>query len=201
MAAIQIFVDLTNRKTVANINGSAEKPFITPFHKDTLYWSIQPLTVNPSGAQSSTQYATVDAGGFALTVSVFTADGATLLATQSSWVADGQAKVGQIVLDTVPMTTAIASASSLATLVQMEFVGASETTTIEGTMTVKRSRIAAGTPVPIANETFLTTNEAMAIFVKYAGNPDGSSITLPNGGYELIIKCNADGSNASDAAV
>jgi hypothetical protein len=204
--AIQIFADLTNRRLVASTKGSAEKKIDQPnppFHQDKLYFSVQPLIINASGGDSA-PYSLPDAANYSVTVLIVKAsDGTTLAGPMSSWTVDGTAKAGSIDLNTAAMATAIAATpTGISALIQFQFDdGANVKTTLEQTLAIRRTYITAGTPSELPVASYLTREECIALFVKFSGNPLGASITLRDATdtYDLILKCNTDGSNASDA--
>jgi hypothetical protein len=200
--AVSIYADLTNRQFVSNTKGTAAKGFSSPFHQDKLYWSIQPLRQNANGASTSDQMEVLDAAAYAITVLIRTTAGVTLAGPNVFTTIEEQAKVGSIDLNTAAMATAMGSGSEVSAVVEIQFDdGATEKVTVTGTMTIKRTYLTSGTPSELPLTRYPTWEEALAVFVRFAGNVPGSSITLPDetNTYELVVKCNSDGSNASNA--
>ncbi len=199
--AIPIFADLTNRKIVSSSKGG-QFLFQSPFHQDKLYFSVQPISVNPSGGDS-TPYTVLDGANYSVSVIVVTSAGVTLAGPMTTWVTDGgTAKLGSIDLNTSPMATAIAANNPTSAIIQFQFDdGTNVKTTIEQSLTIKKTYITAGTPSELPVASYLTREECTALFVKFSGNANGSSITLKDstGTYDLILQCNTDGSNASNA--
>jgi hypothetical protein len=203
MAATQIYADLTNRIFVASSRGGAPKAFANPFHQDKLYLSIQPLASDPSGAQSSTPFQVLDGAGYSLTVLIVKrSDGSTLAGPVTSWTPDGTAKAGSIDLNTVAMASAFSgSTASVSAWVQMLFDdGANQKVTLQSDLTINRTYITAGIPSELPTTSYLTREECLALFVKFAGNPNGSTITLPSpaGTYSVVLVANDDGSGGAN---
>lgn len=204
--SIDIFADLTNRSFVASAKGgSKSSPFGSPFHQDKLYLNVQPLNVDAAGSANSAPYSIVDAANFALTILITKTDGTTLVGPITTFTPNGLAKLGSLDLNTAAMVTAFSSPStaSIDAYVYFQFDdGANTKITIRGDFAIKRTYITTGTPTELPLPTYMTRDECIALFVRFAGNPPGSSITLPDSTstYNLILKCNTDGSNASDAS-
>jgi hypothetical protein len=203
--ASDIFVDLTNRSFVASAKGGSKVgPFSSPFHQDKFYLNVQPITADP-GSTSSAPFKVVDAANFSLTILITKTDGTTLVGPITTFTPNGLAKLGSLDLNTAAMATAFTSPSttSVDAYVYFQFDDGSNTKiTIKGDFSIKRTYITTGTPTEQPLATYLTRDECIALFVRFAGNPAGSSITLPDSTstYNLILKCNTDGSNASDAS-
>lgn len=201
--AVDIFADLTNRKLVASSKGGSPKPLASPFHQDRLYLSIQPLDYSSTGAQSSSPYEILDGANYSLSVLVTKTDGTTLAGPATSWTPDGMAKIGSIDLNTAAMVTAFTSGSTLevAGYIFLQFDdGANRKTTIQADITIKRSYLTGGTPSELPLTSYLTREECIALFVKFSGNANGATITLPSpdGVYKVILGANNDGSDRSD---
>ena len=202
MVAVPIFADLTNKTLVQSSKGGAVKPLANAFHQDMLCFSVQPLLIAPLGSQSSTPYEVVDASAFAVTALVTKTDGTTLAGPSTFATVDGTAVAGSIDLNTAAMATAFTSSSTLevsAYLFLQINDGSTNKTTIQASLTIKRSYITSGTPSELPISSYLTREEQLALFVRWSGNESGKMIELVNGAYKTIIGCNADGSNASDA--
>lgn len=204
MTAIPIFADLTNRKFVANSSGSSDAFFASPFHQDKLCLSVQALKIDPSGSRSAAPYAIVDCSGWAVTVLVTKIDGTVLAGPTVIATADGTAISGSIDLNTAAMVTAFTSSATLSidAAIYIQFDdGSSNKTTIKGTFTILRSYITSGTPSELPLTSYMSRDEMLAMFVRWSGNAPGKAITLRDSTdtYDLILQCNSDGSNASDA--
>lgn len=202
--ATEVFADLSNRKFVASVKGGSEKanPISSPFHQDKLYLSVQPIEYDSSGAVSSDPYSELDGSAFALSVLITKTDGTTLAGPATTWTPDGNAKVGSIDLNTAAMVTAFTSSSTLTVdaYVFMQFDdGANRKTTIQASLTIKRSYITSGTPSELPLSSYLTREECIALFLKFSGNPPGSTLTLPSpsGAYKVIVGANDDGSGGA----
>lgn len=201
-SAIKVFADLTNSQLVASNKGSSTKPFTDAFHQDKLYLSLQPLAIDPDGIQVSNPYQVLDGSAYAVTVLIVDSTGATLAGPTVFSALDGTARLGSVDLNTAAMVTAFTLAGTLsidATAYLQFDDGANQKVTIKSPFTIYRSYITAGTPSQLPLASYMTRDEQMAMFVKYANNPDGASIELTNGAYKLIVQCNSDGSNASDS--
>jgi hypothetical protein len=206
--ATKVFADLTNVQFVASTKGTGPKtsPVSSPFHQDKLYLSIQPLVVEPSGSQTQNPYQVLDASGYSITVLIITADAsATTLAGPTVMASvDGTAMAGSVDLNTAAMATAFTSSATTSVdakiLVQIDN-GSTQKITVSGTLTINRTYITGSTPSALPLPSYLTRDECIALFVKYAGNPPGASVTLTDSTstYQTVWQCNSDGSNASDA--
>jgi hypothetical protein len=200
--AVEVFADLTNRKFVASSKGGSPKSFASPFHQDKLYLSVQPLEIDSIGAQTNAPYEILDGSAFSLSVLITKTDGTTLAGPATTWTPDGTAKVGSVDLNTVAMATAFVSSATLSidAYVFMQFDdGANRKTTIQDVLTIKRSYITSGTPSELAIARYPTWEEALAVFVRFSGNPNGSTVTLPSpgGAWKVIVGANDDGSGGA----
>lgn len=198
--AIPLFVDLTNRKFVASAKGG-EFQFKTPFHQDKLFISLQPLTKNPAGNDSS-PYTVVDASEYSISFLITTTAGGTLVGPVTSWTVDGTTRYAAITLFTTEMDTAFTNAAttSISADIYIQFTGTSGKHTIRQRITIDRTYITSGTPSANPAVRYLTDADE-ARFVKYAGNQNGASITLTNaaGTNSIVIRVNSDGSFAADS--
>lgn len=203
--AVDIFADLTNARFVASIKGGSPKAFVSPFHQDKLYLSVQPIDYDSSGAASSNPYEILDGAAFSLSILVTTTAGATLAGPSTSWAVDGTAKVGSVDLNTAAMVTAFTNPATLSVDAYIYFQfddGANRKTTIQGNFRILRSYLTSGTPSELPIASYLTREECLELFVRWSENEPGKGITLKDSTstYETILKCNTDGSNASDAS-
>lgn len=202
--AADVFIDLTNRKFVASTKGGDRTTaFASPFHQDKLYLNVQPLDYDSGGAQTSAPYAVLDAAGFSLSILVTKTDGTVLAGPMSTWAVNGTAKLGSIDLNTAAMVTAftVGTVLQLDAYIYFQFDdGANRKTTIKGDLTILRSYLTSGTPSELPLASYLTREECIAIFVKFAGNPNGSTITLPSpsGAYSVVVAANNDGSGGAN---
>lgn len=201
--AVQVFADLMTQRLVASAKGGGDLSFASPFHQDKLYLSVQPLDYDSSGAATSNPYTILDGAAFSLSVLVTKTDGTTLAGPASSWGVDGYAKIGSIDLNTAAMVTAFTSPSvlTLDAYVYFQFDdGANRKTTIRADLTILRSYLTSGTPSELPIASYLTREEQLALFVRFSGNPNGSTITLPSpsGAYKVIVSANDDGSGGAN---
>jgi hypothetical protein len=201
--AVDVFADLTNRIFVQSPKGMSPKSFARPFHQDKLYFSVQPLEAFPLGGQTSTPYAILDGAGFTLSVLVTKTDGTVLAGPATTWTPDEYAKVGSIDLNTAAMVTAFTSSSVLELPAYIYFQfddGASRKTTLRADLTINRSYLTSGTPSELPLPSYLTREESIALFVRYFGNPNGSTITIPSpdGTKTTVIGTNDDGTFRTD---
>jgi hypothetical protein len=206
--AANVFVDLTGKEFVASSKGGeVESPYGTPFHQDKIHLNIQPLDLSTDGSFSSSPYETLDASGYSISLLVTkAADGTTLAGPATSWTPNGTALVGSIDLTTAAMNTAVTALSAggeLATYFWLQISdGNNRKVTLQTSVTVKKSAITTGTPTEYPLEQYLTASECMALFVKYANNPDGATIILtsPDGSEELELGVNDDGTTIASGS-
>lgn len=202
----KVFADLSNAQLVTNANAASlfyiDQP-ARPGHQDKLRFSVQPMRVNPeeSGSEGAA-YELLDGAGYTVTILIVKAsDGSTLSGPMSSWSVDGQAKAGYIDLNTAAINTALSSATELACIAEFKFDnGSDDITTIRIPFTIQKSYITAGTPSELPLARYPTWEEALAVFVRFYGNPDGSTVTFPNGSHAAVFGCNADGTAKTDAS-
>lgn len=206
-AVIPVFADLSNRR----LRGSAAGELFTlptPFHEDKLYLSIQPMALNPGGDEAN-RFTVLDGNGYSISALVTTTAGATLAGPYTSFSVDtsgGTANpplAGVVNLNTVEMAAAFTSGSttSVPAVLYIKLTGSGgDVTTIKQTLTIERSYITSGTPVSNPTVRYLTSEDE-ARFVKYYGNPNGSSINLPNlaGTNSTSLFTRSDGSFAADS--
>jgi hypothetical protein len=204
--AQDVFVDLTSKKFVATLKGApTSQPFGTPYHQDILNLTIQPLDYDSGGVATSTPYEVLDASGYSISLLVTKAsDGSTLAGPFTSWTPSGTALTGSADLNTAAMATAVSGLSAggeLSTIFWLRITnGSSRQVTVETAVTIKKSAITSGTPSELPITSYLTREECLALFVRYAGNPDGATITLtsPDGTEEVVLGANDDGSAAAN---
>lgn len=199
--AVNVFADLTNGRLAASAKGG-DLSFPSPFHQDKLQLSVQPLDYDSGGAQTSAPYSVLDAAGFSLSVLITKTDGTTLAGPTTSWAVNGTAKLGSIDLNTAAMVTAFTSSATLSVdaYIYLQFDdGANRKTTIKGDLTILRSYLTSGSPSELPIASYLTREECIALFVKFSGNPNGSTLTLPSpdGTRQVILGANNDGSGGA----
>ena len=200
--AFDVFADLTSAAFVASSKGGSDYSFLSPFQFDKLYLSVQPLELKSDEAQTLNPYETLDAAAFAITAIVVTVNGGTTLAGPTVIsTPSGTAALGSIDLNTAAMATAMTGQTSVTAYLQMSFDdGANRKVTIQGDLTIKKSYLTAGAPSELPLTTYPTWAEALAIFVRFANNPNGSTITLPSpsGAYSVVVAANDDGSGGAN---
>lgn len=211
-SVIDLYVDLRNRKLVSGVRASAisgggDWIFPKVWHNENLQMRWRFFAYNTSGdPKEPNTY--MNLGGAALTVSIFTTDGAITLATTAAggWTAstDGNFLTGNLNLNTVNMAAQFAptvpGVLSIIASLEIQLVMADATYAFRTNITIDKSFIAGATPANITSAGYLTREEALALFVKYYGNPDGATVTLvsPDGLTQGIIGVNDDGSFKMD---
>jgi hypothetical protein len=199
--AFDVFADLSSASFVASSKGGSDYSFLDPFQYDKMYLRVQPLELTLDGAQTQNPYETLDAAAYAITAIVVTTGGTTLAGPTVISTPDGTAATGSIDLNTAATATAMSGQSSISAYLQMSFDdGANRKVTIQTTLTIKKSYLTGSTPSELPLTTYLTRDECIALFVKFAGNPNGSTVTLPSdsGAYKVILGANDDGSFRAD---
>lgn len=207
--AQRVYVDLSRKKFLANISGGeASQPFGSPFHQDILNLSIQPLDYDSTAiAAGSGQYETLNASGYSISLLVTKAsDNSTLAGPFTTWTPDtnGTALVGSADLNTVAMaaaTAALNAGDSLSTIFWLRITnGTSRQVTVQASVTIYKSAITSGTPSELPVTSYLTRDECLALFVKFAGNPNGATITLvsPDGSQEVTYGATNAGAAQAD---
>lgn len=201
-----IFVDLSSGEFISSLaggGGEGYSPFGTPFHQDILNLKIQPVDYSSDGTQSGTPYETLDASGYSISLLVTLAsDGSTLAGPFTSWTPDGTALSGSADLNTVAMATAVSALDPGETVAAIFWLqisdGSTRKVTIETEVNIAKTAITSGTPSELPVTSYLTREECLALFVKFAGNPNGATITLtsPDGSQEVTYGA----TNAGEAA-
>jgi hypothetical protein len=203
--AADVFVDLTRKAFVAtDRGGDVSSPYGEVFHQDILDLSIQPIDYNPGGISSSNQYETLDASGYSISLLVTNAaTGATLAGPFTSWTPNGTALRGSASLNTVAMDaafTALDAGETLATIFWLQITnGSTRKVTVQTEVEIVKSAITSGTPSELPVTSYPTWEEALATFVRFGLNPNGSTATFPSpsGTYKTIIGTNDDGSGGA----
>jgi hypothetical protein len=183
--AQRIFADLTRKVFVASQNGAEmDQPFGDVYHQDILNLSVQPLDSDSSAIFSgSGQYEVLNASGYSISLLVTTTSGTTLAGPFTTWTPDtnGTALTGSADLNTVAMAaafSAIVVGAAVSTIFWLRITnGSTRQVTIQASVDIYKSAITSGTPseLPI---TRYPTFEDLAAYVKFAGNPNGATITL-----------------------
>jgi hypothetical protein len=200
-----IFCDLSKSAFVASQNSPQLASIAGCFHQDKLTLAIWPLEADATRAANSGPYTQLDPTGWSAQVKVFSTAG-TVLASQTSWTVSGNTLTGSLDLNTANMATEFASSATtyITAIFEVELTDGSgaKFTFQTRSFEIKREYITAGSPTALPLASYPTWDEVLAMFVRFSGNPDGASITLrsANGDYETEIKCNDDGSNASNSA-
>lgn len=184
---IHLFVDLQSRRLVSgaqNYQQINELILASPTHKEKIRFRVWPLLLN-SSFNIDAPFLNADVSSLAFTLRIFKSSDNTLLAEQTSWipVAGTNSIAGQLNLDTVAMGTAFSGISDpftpVAAYISMCFVFPDATYSVNfRTWNIYKDMCSVAAPTPIDGVTFLTMNEALALFVKYYGNPAGASVTL-----------------------
>lgn len=185
MTATNIFADLTNRQLVASSKSAAEKRIDQPSRPgqyDTLYLAIQPMLLTGEGTLDD-PYELIDAANYSVTMLlVKQSDGSTLSGPVSSWTVDETRKVGKLNLNTAAMATAMSGQTSVACYIEFLFDdGTNAKTTIRQDLTVQKAYITAGTPTEYPLASYLTREECVELFVRWANNENGKTIELKSG--------------------
>lgn len=207
--AIDFYFDLRNGKFLSDLRasgvGGAGNWTLRRFlHNEspTIRWTF--LELNSSGDITNPN-AIVAAEGGALTVSVYAADLSTLLATTApgGWVGDSATHTlaGQLNLNTVQMAAQFgAGVVAINAQLEIQLTLAAAVYGFRIPMPIDKSLIAGAVPQNITQAGYLTREESIALFVKYVGNPNGSTIVLssPDGTKTLIFGERNDGSVQMD---
>jgi hypothetical protein len=200
-----IYCDLSKSAFVANQLNSQATSIAGFFHQDKPTVAIHPLEADPTRAANQGAYSQLDPTGWSASLKVYSSAG-TLLASQTVWTVSGNTLVGSLDLNTVAMASEFASSSTTQienAVFEVKLTdGTGAEFNFQSRITIKRQYNVAGSPVATPSARYYTVDEINALFVRFTGNPDGSSITLrsSNGDYEVVLQCNDDGSNASNAA-
>lgn len=205
--AQDVFVDLSQKKFVSSVKGGpTSQPFGTPYHQDILNLTIQPLDYDSGGVPTSVPYEVLNASGYSISLLVTTTSGTTLAGPFTTWTPDdsGTALTGSADLNTVAMAAAVAALAVGATVSTIFWLritnGTTRQVTVQASVDIYKSAITSGTPSELPVTSYLTRDECLALFVKYAGNPAGATITLtsPDGTEEVVLGANDDGSAAAN---
>lgn len=204
-----IFVDLLNNKLVSGLSDKSQWQFPTQFQGSQLplrVYPLLPIVPQPIRGQFYTQ---VPIDTMTLRIAVGPSPGTqALLADQSTWskqlAADADGLLGYFYatldFNTSEMNTAIGTSDTYPTKIEIVMSdGGAMRPVFQGPLTMQSVVIgpSGGGALPTPAAQYTTTAELMAIlsgFVKFNGNPDGSTIILGNGSYNRIIGCNPDGS-------
>jgi hypothetical protein len=199
-----IYCNFTDGRFVQSNKSAQAVSFQSAFHQDNLRLVIHPLEVEPSNAPSAGPFTELDPTGWSVVVKIFKASDGTELAAQNTWTVDGNTLVGSINLNTVAMSTAVGSSSSLSCIVEFEFQDASgNKLTVggyqHGIFTVYKELITSGTPANLASETYLTETASRSQFVPKVGAAgEGFYLTSPDGTKTGFIYWGDDGSLKSE---
>ena len=179
-----IYVNFTEQKLVKSSRENTVVRFPAPYHQDNLSLVIHPLEIDTSRTPNQGPFAEISGTGLSLVVKIFASDGTTVLASQTSFTASGNTLVGTLDLNTGAMATAIASGDITNAILEFEFeyTDGSTLTVQQRDFIIYEEFIIAGSPVAIPNETYLTENASLSLFVKKVGAAgEGFYLTSPDG--------------------
>ena len=210
-SVLDIWVDFRNRKLlsgqrVAAMHGSGDWVFPLCLHNENINIKWRFLRQNTVGDPRNPNEFTPTAGA-ALTFAIYSAARTELAKTlPGSWTANTaeNSLYGQINLYTAPMIAqfdpTVAGVFNIRCIGEIKLVLADGTYGMQFPVYVDKSLIEGGTSAPVPSSSYLSRDEAMALFVKYVNNPDGATCTLtsPDGLHERIIGVNNDGSAQDD---
>lgn len=199
----EIYVDLTTdpaRFVVGDLSGG-QSVFPPPYHQDTLgiNWRFVKILGNSNSFSPVTPYSLVDLTGAALTVKLWNITGATVLASQTSWTLDSTGKIlaEKIALYTANMIdamTTVAVTAYLTCILEVTLtLGDGQVYTFrDNGFRVGKSLNIPGSPVVTAADTYNTTVQSDARYVRRDGGNPGDGYYLISASGKKIFKYLAD---------
>ena len=210
-SVLDIWVDFRNRKLlsgqrVAAMHGSGDWLFPRCLHNESINIKWRFLQQNTVGdPRNPNSFAPV--AGSALTFAIFSAARVELAKTLPvGWTPNTSENSlsGQINLYTAPMIALFDPTTpgvfNIQCIGEIKFVLSDGTYGMQFPIFVDKSLIEGAISQPVPSSSYLTRDEAMALFVKYVNNPDGATCTLtsPDGLHDRIIGVRNDGSAQDD---
>lgn len=181
------------------------EPFGRLYDQNNLNLVIYPLEINPSARVGFDPYTQLSVSGVSLSAYIFDSTGTTVLASQTVFTADAAAGTlsGTLNLNTAAMVNYAPTVTGKDVIIEFRFVTSIGTITVstprpgDGTGTpakVYKQFNVSGSPVAVANETYLSENQTRALFVLREGLA-GQSFTLlsADGTQKILCYCDNDG--------
>lgn len=199
---LPLFIDTTNRRAVLGPKNQGPFPLPQLFQEDQIALRIQFLTM-ADNAPRNNPFEIIPVGGLAVKVKIGSITENKIYGSQSVWDFDAGQNVitGIVDLNTQNTIDAMnaATGAPIAATFEIELNGI---TSFQSKVTINPELIKNGSPDALPLDQYYTKAEMDALFVKFYGNPPGSSITLPNTANDnaLILKADADKSAGGDAA-
>lgn len=199
MSALNLVIDRQSRKLV-KFNGSIEAiPSI--FQGNVI--DIKVAVVDPTGSLAGAAYSKVNLGSYGLRVSIGatptgTSGGPTPLALQNTftWDSVDNSFSGSLACNTSAIDSHIGSAASQTAYFEVNLTLSGDRTTIlQETFTLKAVVDEATTTAPTPTDSYLTSAEVLALFVRKVGaNGDVIVLKSPSGIYGRELGVADDGS-------
>jgi hypothetical protein len=202
-----IFLDLSRSAFILNQRDANLSKIATCFHQDKLTLSLHPLEIDATRTPVQGPFAELDPTGWSASVKVFKTSDGTVLASQTSWTVSGNTLNGSLDLNTANMALEFPASplttKTITAIFEVEITdGNGAKFTFQDTaFVINREYIVAGSPTALPLTSYYTAAEMDQLFVKFANNPAGATISLksPDGTKTVDIGCNDDGSFDSNA--
>lgn len=201
LVEVELFNDVVNRGLVLGVNNNSSFALGPVFAGEQM--SLRWFPLKPTYAKSAPFFTKLALAGLTLRAGIGARAGAaTPVASQDVWTVDNAAGclVGVLDLNTAELIAALGAAESISTLwFELRVLEAGNYRfCYQQQITVNAPVMdpTAGAPVVSAAARYYTAAEMDKTFVKFVGNPDGSTIDLASasGLKHRLIGCNDDGS-------
>ncbi len=205
-APIPVYSDVVNKKAYSSSTGAS---FTLPqfFFGDVITFQIYLMTPADTGSPTQPQWTAISASGLSAWMAIGDIAGAYKpLTYQDVWNPDrtNSYLTAQLPINTITIQTTLGTNQSLGSTFNITLfdVDGSARTVYQVGCTINQvpqnPGAAAGIPLSVAQ--YLTAAQCLALFVKFAGNPAGATLTLTdaNGVHKRILGVDVTGTAIDD---